>query len=607
LANTDQKRFSQILSMSPAIIYACRAEDLKATFVSDNITTRFGYTIEECLEDPDFWFDNLHPDDRDRILASHDKVFTEGCNFQEYRFRKKNGEYVWIYDEVRLVADEAGKPVEIIGSWLDISDRKKTEGLLKVRERLFRELFDSNPIPTIITDPAGVVFKVNPAFTVTTGYSSEDVVGRTSQEMGFWRNIEDRERMVAAIQEHGAIDNLEAQFFGKDNKPMTCIVSSRAVEHGGEVRMLSTVIDVTKRRKAEEERRQSEQLFRDFFTSNPIPTIISSLDGMIYMTNSAFLRAGGFTEDEVVGRTAQELGFWRKPADRDRMVAAIRAHGFIDNMESVFYDKEQKERICLVSSRAIEFENETRILTALVDVTEQKKAEETMRELEKAKSDFISTAAHELRTPLIAIVGYCELLGNAATMDLSGQQKEDFLGVIQTNAEILNRLVDDLLDIGRIQLGRSLGIQPVSADLKSVVEKVVASFKLKSSRHEIVLESDADFPEALSFDVSRVNQVLHNLVNNAIKYSPNGGMIKIILSRLHNKVEISVIDQGIGMSAQQVEHVFDRFYRAEGTSEAVGLGLGMSIVKQIVLDHGGDINVTSFPGKGTTVSFVLPL
>jgi PAS domain S-box-containing protein len=479
------EKINQILSLSPAIIYSCRATgDFAATFVSGNITSIFGYSIRECLETPNFWRDNIHPDDVERVLAVYDLFFKEGHHVHEYRFRKKDGSYSWILDQLRLIRDADGNPLEMIGSWLDITDRKETEEALKKSLNLFREFFMANPVGTIITTPPGQVLEVNPAFIEASGYSAAEVVGRTSQELGFWRNLEDRERMVSAISQHGFIDHLESVFFGKNGKQMTCLVSSRAIQYEGEVRILSIVIDVT----------------------------------------------------------------------------------------------------------------------------DQRRAEEAMRKLDKAKSDFISTAAHELRTPLVSIVGYCELLENADSMGFSDEQREHYLSVIQSNAGILNRLIDDLLDLGRIQVGRSLGVSPKENDLLEIVDKVVASFGVKTGRHEIVVERSNDFPQIVWLDAGRIAQVLYNLLNNAIKYSPEGGIVRVRLSDGPDKISVSIADQGVGMTAEQMEHVFERFYRVDPNSlETVGLGLGMSIVKQIIDDHGGSINVSSQPGEGTTVTFELPV
>lgn len=263
---------------------------------------------------------------------------------------------------------------------------------------------------------------------------------------------------------------------------------------------------------------------------------------------------------------------------------------------------------CVISSRAVDLGNELRILSTVLDITEKREAEEALRKLDQAKSDFISTVAHELRTPLIAIVGYSELLENAANITLTEEQKESFIAIIQSNAEVLNRMVDDLLDVGRIQIGSSLGVVLKENELSAIIQKVADSLRVKSQRHKILVVHNNVLPETLLLDRDRITQVLNNLLTNAIKYSPEGGTIKIQTMTEEEKVTVAIVDQGVGMSPQQIENIFDRFYRAvDANCSASGLGLGLSIVKQIIADHGGGIVVSSHPGEGTTVTFTLPI
>jgi PAS domain S-box-containing protein len=479
------QRISHILSLSPAIIYAGRVDEpFYLTFISENLTTHFGFDTKICLRNPDFWRDLIHPDDVECVFDDYTRISANGFHKHEYRLRKEDGEYLWVLDELRLVRDASGHPLEVVGSWLDITDRKETEEALQKSEKLFRDFFQTNPVATIVSSTDGVVHMVNPAFTGQTDFTAEEVVGRTAQELGFWQIPEDRERMVSAIQKFGFIDNLESQFYGKGGRSMTCLISSRAVDLGGDIRILSIV----------------------------------------------------------------------------------------------------------------------------QDVTEQRKAEAALLKLDQAKTAFISTAAHELRTPLIAIVGYSELLENEAGLPLEEEQKQEYRSIIQSNAEILNRLVDDLLDVGRIQIGRSLGVVLKEAQLSEVIEKVVGSLRVKNELHGITVVHTTPLPERCWFDPGRITQVLYNLLSNAIKYSPQGGPIEIQTTTAPEAVSFAIVDQGLGMSPELVENVFDRFYRGEAAdAEIHGLGLGMGIVKQIIEDHGGEIVVKSRLGEGTTVTFTLPI
>ncbi|MCK4507494.1 MAG: PAS domain-containing sensor histidine kinase [Desulfuromonadales bacterium] len=246
------------------------------------------------------------------------------------------------------------------------------------------------------------------------------------------------------------------------------------------------------------------------------------------------------------------------------------------------------------------------IPVCIVDITELKKAEELQRKLDQAKSTFISTVAHELRTPLIAIIGYSELLENTGAT-LNEEQKKSYNSIIQSNAEVLDRLVDDLLDVGRIQIGHSLGVVPRETNPARLIEKASESAMVTGWQGKILVRHNNPLAETLWIDGDRISQVLNNLLSNAIKFSPEGGTVRLQTMTDEEMVTVSVQDQGVGMTPQQVEHIFDRFYRVESSSLInTGLGLGLTIVKQIIVDHGGEVTVSSCMGEGTTVAFTLP-
>ena len=237
-------------------------------------------------------------------------------------------------------------------------------------------------------------------------------------------------------------------------------------------------------------------------------------------------------------------------------------------------------------------------ITSLHDVTEQ-------RQVERMKSEFVSTAAHELRTPLATILGYADLLLNCP--ELAQGRLDEFLSLIQNRAEHLAHIVNDLLDISRIEAGEGLKLvfQPCHLDL--ICREVLLGLETGPIRHPVEL----DFPPGgvtLQGDRFALSQVAENLLSNAIKYSPAGGPIRIAARIEDGHCELSVADRGIGMTAEQLAHLFEKFYRANTADTAVpGTGLGMTIVKHLVEAHHGQVTVESQPGAGTTVRIRLPL
>ena len=231
------------------------------------------------------------------------------------------------------------------------------------------------------------------------------------------------------------------------------------------------------------------------------------------------------------------------------------------------------------------------------------------RELDRMKTEFISTAAHELRTPLATIMGFADLLLNQEIMSgFSPEQGREFLQEILAKSELLTRIVEELLDISRIEAGQPMLMRKAPMDLGQILRRSMEHYRTFSTGHQFEVILAPNLPAQINADANKLGQVLENLLSNAVKYSPKGGLIRLKAARQDDEVEICVADQGIGMTSEQLDHIFDKFYRADSSNTAVsGLGLGMSIARKIVTDHGGDIWVKSAPNQGTEVFIRLPI
>jgi len=237
------------------------------------------------------------------------------------------------------------------------------------------------------------------------------------------------------------------------------------------------------------------------------------------------------------------------------------------------------------------------------------RVEQALKEIDRIRNEFISSAAHELNTPVCAIMGYAELLLDRTVHDrFDDEQKREFLSEIYERGETLSRIIEDLLDISRIESGQHLVLDRQPTNLPAFLDQQSAYFGTHYLQHHFRLElPDAPTQPVLSFDRRRLRQVLDNLVSNAVKYSQP--RTKIILQAEEEAAgwRVRIIDEGIGMSEEQATRVFDKFYRADSSDSAIsGLGLGMSIAKQIVEAHGGQIEVQSRLRQGTTIDMFLP-
>jgi signal transduction histidine kinase len=239
------------------------------------------------------------------------------------------------------------------------------------------------------------------------------------------------------------------------------------------------------------------------------------------------------------------------------------------------------------------------IIILMQDVTQE-------RQLEQMKTDFLAMAAHELSTPLTTIIGYAELLHSEDFPALTPEIQQESLEFIHNKANALARIVDDLLDVSRAESGQELSINKVSFDLNRSLESMVKDYKKRNSGH-FILYNQSDTDGKIFADPTRFDQVLDNLLSNALKYTPDGGHIRISNRRDGDFHEIIITDDGIGMTSGQLEHIFDKFYRADASNTAKpGIGLGMSLTKHIIEGHSGTITVTSEPNQGTQVVIRLP-
>ena len=232
---------------------------------------------------------------------------------------------------------------------------------------------------------------------------------------------------------------------------------------------------------------------------------------------------------------------------------------------------------------------------------------EHLRELDRLKDEFVALVSHELRTPLTSIIGYLELVQDPATGELSKEQRK-FTGIIERNTERLVRLVSDLLLLAQIQSGK-LTLDLGEVDLAALAGYAVEAARPAAERRHIVLTLTAEPVPALEGDHTRLAQLLDNLISNALKFTPDEGRVEVGVRTEGESALLEVADSGMGISAEDQERLFERFFRTEAATEKgiQGTGLGLAITKGITDAHRGTISVKSEEGHGTVFRVQLPL
>ena len=339
---------------------------------------------------------------------------------------------------------------------------------------------------------------------------------------------------------------------------------------------------------------QSQARQKTVFNSMVEGLLLLDENSRVQLANRAFKKLFGMG-NEIVGKTVLEV---LRSNELPKMIDGLGAH-------QRWLEREIKipgasERWLQVSAATVLNAEDKREGTILVfhDLTR-------LKQLERTREEFVANVSHELRTPLSHIKGYVETLLSGAKDD--PQVSVRFLQTIERNAERLKLLIEDLLTISELESGRvqlNLQIFP----LRSVVDKVVEDFKARATAKSVSMT--VDMPELrVNADAGRLDQVLANLVDNAIKYGKAGGQMRIGARETNKQAEIFVQDDGPGLPVEALERVFERFYRVDKarSREQGGTGLGLSIVKHIVQTHGGKVWATSEPGRGATFFFTLPM
>ena len=355
---------------------------------------------------------------------------------------------------------------------------------------------------------------------------------------------------------------------------------------------------------------QAKEHLQAILDSTNDPILVIRPDGTVREANHSFNQLFGFrTEDTaalslsqlVTDEFAESVANAHDVAARDGIsnrieIDACRRDGSVFNADITFRPFQHDDHHRPGDAREV--------VCSIRDMTEHKQVEVELYRLNQLKNEFLSTAAHELRTPLASILGFSELLINRV---LDQERSQRYMRIINQQSVHLNKIVDSLLDIARIESkqGLLLEIEPIA--MGELVAHVVESFADYLPRHHFQMNGLDDCPP-VNGDRLRLTQVLQNLISNAVKYSPDGGPVIIAGSSDDHRLSISVQDTGIGMTPEQQVHLFERFYRADASNTTIsGAGLGLAIAKLIVELHGGRIWVQSAYRQGTTLTFTLPL
>lgn len=595
------------------------------TYFSPRWYTMLGYEPYEMPQSIETWKELIHPEEVSHIVETVERHFHDGTPFSlEFQMRKKNGDWCWILARGMVVErDELNVSTRMIGTHVDISELKALQNAITQSEAKFSTVFHSAPVMITLHDmEKGTLIDANEQFYSISGYSKDEIIGKTSIESG-WLCQDERQRLVQAFQQSGRLEGFEVVAKNKDQQRVVCLCNAEVVSVDGQQCILTTAQDITDRIALEERLQRSHQMIEN---TGSIATFKDPQLKYIDVNESFLKLFGVLALDEIVGKSDESVlhGIISPEQLHEKKKSDTKALGLSSGeyltIEEHFTDEESVDRTFLTKKFPIFQVNGDKLLgvaTLSSEITDQKDLErELVRSKEKAevanraKSDFLANMSHEIRTPLNGIMGMLQLI-EATQLD---QEQKEYSEAATKSVDRLTHLLTDILDLSRIEAGKArLDLQP--ADIKKVTADVYQLFKITADQSGIDLycEMDAAIPDALMIDRVRVQQILNNLVGNALKYTTNGYVRLEAHKQLrddHKQFRILFIisDTGIGISDEDIDKLFQPFTQASGgyTRTHEGAGLGLAISKQLITLMEGEIAIESVVDRGTSVFVSIP-
>jgi PAS domain S-box-containing protein len=479
----------------------------------------------------------------------------------------------------------------------DVSERRRSEEALRESEERYRDLFEGASDLIQAVAPDGRLLYANRAWCEALGYTEEETASLRLLDVIHPDHRGETLDLFQWVLEGGQVETGEFIFVSKDGRRIVAegSVTCRRVD-GRPVSTRAILRDVTERRKAEEALRVSEARTRSILDNMLGGLITVSARGIIESVNPAARRIFGHSEEELVGR---HLSLLMAPvADQETFLrdAFQRALGRVSEWQG----RRADGQLFPFELSMFEFQTPAGRFYAgsIQDVSER-------REVERLKKEFVSTVSHELRTPLTSIRGSLSLLAGGVLGDLPDEAK-DVLAIAERNVVRLIGLINDILDLERLETGR-IEMHMADVPLAEVFARSVEAVRAVAEQQQIRI--DVRPSEAIvRGDGDRLVQVVVNLLGNAVKFSPAGAPVTLEATEAGDLVEVRVVDRGRGVPRQAQQAIFERFKQVEASDqrEKGGTGLGLAICRTIVEQHHGAIGVISEEGRGSIFWFRLP-
>ena len=654
-AGVMAEKFRGIFEASPDYIIVARLEDGRIAEANPGFELLSGWPVEEVIGrtvlELGLW---EHPEERQSLVR---RLRREGV-VRNYPilFRRKDGLLRHTLASLRLFP-LAGQP-HYVAILRDVTDEECMRRALTTAETRFRTIFETTPHAIALNRCSDLAFlDLNPAYERIFGYCAAELIGKTVPQIGFVLGdlpaFRDQTRRLFKL---GYVDNEEASLQRRDGRWVSFLYSSRLVDFDDEKVIVTVAVDVTRQKQIEDDMRQTEEALREsemrfstLFGSSPIALGVfgdASSNYSALQFNDAWYRLFGYRPEQVIGKATSEFSFQVNPPDRARILDLLEKQGEAHDFECWLYRADGEKLLCQLFVRKLLVGSRLLILAAYMDITRQRETEEALydlnvtleyriqqrsQELQRAQAELmrseklaslgslVAGVAHELNTPIGNSLMVASTLAEStehlvASLD-SGIRRsvlENYLANASAGSQIIVRSLTRSADL--IQNFKSIAVdqsndQRRSFDLGKIVAETLGIFELSRKNKGFAVQAEVEDGLMMNSYPGQIEQVLINLVNNALLHAFSGrdaGTVSIrAVADGPDRVRLSVEDDGVGIAPENLPRVFDPFFTTRLGQG--GSGLGLSIVLSIVENVlGGQIHTESHPGQGTRFRMDLP-